>query len=511
MVTARDSAVEVTIRKTVVSTGHYAYVPFDVPPGTTRVDVALTTDRRAAVGIGLFDARGAGYQSPGFRGVTGAERREVFVGLREATPGFTPGPIPAGRWRAIIPVFIAVLPTRVTLRIRLTRGEEVAPAVPGPLPGVVRSVPGWYRGDLHCHTEASSDAWSSGSALTPAGYADLARALGLDFLAMTDHNVISQNADLGRDAGAGVLLLAGEEMTNWFHGHATVSGIDPGVWFDFRQSPAWLPVRSGGARIATLVAAVRDAGGLISAAHPLAPTMAWQFLAEGAVNPAARTDALEVWNGRWQLNDEAALRVWHQLLARGWHVVANGGSDLHGKVNGRGLTPGTPTTVVHAPALARDPIIAALRAGRSFVTRHPGGVEAYLTASGPAGQHTYTGGRIYAGAGEHVAVQVLVRGGGGMTLSLHTRAGRVMEVTLDSDEQLVDHGIVVGEEGGFVRVEVRAGPRGGSASSAGVPARGRARLPALGMEAFTNPIWLMPGPVPDGTTPEHAPPPARRV
>ena len=43
------------------------------------------------------------------------------------------------------------------------------------------------------------------------------------------------------DSVDGVLLLAGEEVTNYFHGHATVSGIQPGEWFDFRQSPFGLP------------------------------------------------------------------------------------------------------------------------------------------------------------------------------------------------------------------------------------------------------------------------------
>lgn len=494
----REPVSELTLATTVVATAHYTYVPFDVPAGTTRIDVALALDRSASVGLGLFDPRGAGYRSAGFRGVAGKERREVFVGLREATPGFTPGPIPAGRWTVILPVFLALLPTRVTLRIRLTRGEDVAPAVAGPLPGVVRAGPGWYRGDLHCHTEASSDAWATGSALTPAGYADLARALQLDFLAMTDHNVISQNSGLAADAGAGVLLLAGEEMTNWFHGHATISGIDPGIWFDFRQTPFGLPLPTGDGRIADLVAAVREAGGVISAAHPMMPTTSWHFLADALVSPAARTDAFEVWNGRWQLDDEVALRVWHRMLCAGWGVVANGGSDLHGTADEEGLTPGTPTTVVYSGALAREPVVAALRAGRSFVTRHPGGVEVYLTASGPAGQHTYTGGRIHAGAGEPVAVQALVRGGGGMTLALHTHRGRVAEVALTGDEQVVDHAVVMGERDGFVRAQVRGGV-----------ARRLPVLPALDMQALTNPIRLVSGPVPAGTVPEHAPPPAR--
>src|SRR6185437_16860817 len=107
------------------------------------------------------------------------------------------------------------------------------------------------------HTEASSDAWASGSPLTPAGWAEVARSLKLDFLAMTDHNVVSQNWSLGRDGGEDVLLLAGEEMTNYLHGHATVSGLDIGHWLDFRQTPFGWRLPRGGSRIADFVATAR--------------------------------------------------------------------------------------------------------------------------------------------------------------------------------------------------------------------------------------------------------------
>lgn len=483
--------------RTVTGTASYTYLPFEVPPGVTRLDVSMGANRWAHLGIGLFDTRGAGHASPGFRGITGAERREVFLGLREATPGFTAGPIPAGRWTVLVPVFFAPLPTRLEVRVRMTFGDPVAPAGPEALPGVVRNAPGWYRGDLHCHTIASSDAWRSGSALTPAGWADVARGLGLDFLAMTDHNVISQNRHLARDADDDVLLLAGEEVTNYFHGHATVSGIAADDWFDFRHSPFGFALPTGGARIDDLVGAVRAAGGYLSAAHPVVPWGSWQFLAEAVTNPAARPDGLEVWNGRWQLHDELALRVWHRLLRAGWSVVANGGSDLHGTINEKGLGPGTPTTVVHAPSLARQPLVEALRAGRSFVTRRPHGVQIFLTASGPGGQHTFTGGRIHAGPGEVVTARVRVQRAGGMHLAVVTARGRALSAPVDGDDVAVEVPLPMGTQPDFVRVEVRRRP------TRSLPLR---VLPG-GMEAFTNPIRLLVGAPPPEVVPEHAPPP----
>jgi hypothetical protein len=107
------------------------------------------------------------------------------------------------------------------------------------------------------------------------------------------------------------------------------------------------------------------------------------------------------------------------------------------------------------------------------------------------------GGRIFAEVGEPVDVRALVRGAGGMTLGLHGREGRSAQVRLTADEQMVEHRIVMGERDGFVRAEVR-GPS---------PEHGRLPWPALPMQALTNPIRLVHGPVPGGTVAEHAPPP----
>jgi predicted metal-dependent phosphoesterase TrpH len=497
MATPFDADLEVVLTGTVVATANYAYLPFEVPAGVTRLDVSMTTDRGAFLGIGLFDARGNHYQSPGFRGVAGAERREFFVAVDAATPGFTPGPIEPGTWTVMIPVFLAVLPTRVTVRVRMTRGPAVPPLLPGPLQGVVRDAPGWYRGDLHCHTEASTDAWVTGASMTPAGWADAARVHGLDFLAMTDHNVISQNYALRRDAGAGVLLIAGEEMTNYFHGHAIVAGIEPGEWLDFRQSPMGLPLPTGGARIGEFLRAARQLGAYVSAAHPLTPAMGWQFLVDGAFDEDARTEGFEVWNGPWQVNEEVALRVWDHLLGEGWNIAANGGSDLHATDNVRGYAVGLPTTVVYAERLSREAVIDAVRRGRSFVTRAPTGVDIYLTARTSSGQETFTGGRIYGDVDDEVTAAAHVRRGGGMQLRFITERGTVYEAQLDADDTTVESTVRIGKQHGFVRAEVR-----GEARPPGV-----LPVPQLDMEAFTNPIRLVVGGVPAGTQPESAPPP----
>jgi len=75
--------------------GRYLYLPFDVPAGVSRVTVKVSKDDRsgqARIGAGLFDQRGPGYQSGGFRGIYGEERSEFFVAADDATvsPTYVP-------------------------------------------------------------------------------------------------------------------------------------------------------------------------------------------------------------------------------------------------------------------------------------------------------------------------------------------------------------------------------------------------------------------------------------
>lgn len=175
-----------TLKGTVVGIGSYLELPFRVPRGVQRIDVALhKSNDQAKLGVGLFDSHGAGYQSGGFRGIYGEERSAFFVSTSGASESFMPGPMPAGIWTVLVPVFNAPAPTDVAVDVTLRFDPQGAAFRHGPEVGVVLDRPGWYRGDLHCHTTASSDAWSSHSAMTPAQWADASRKAGLDYVAMT--------------------------------------------------------------------------------------------------------------------------------------------------------------------------------------------------------------------------------------------------------------------------------------------------------------------------------------
>ena len=485
---------------TATRTGEYIYRTFRVPRGVNRVTVALTKGNpETKVGVGLFDWRGAGYQSPGFRGVYGEESSRFFVASGSASRSFTPGPIGPGRWTVVVPVFRAAGPTEIRVEVTLTFGPEGGKARPPAEVGVVNDAPGWYSGDLHCHTTQSSDAFASGTALTPEGWADVARRIGLDFVSLTDHNVVKQNRYLGEAAGAGVLLLGGEEMTNWFHGHATVTGLRPGRWLDWRQRPEGVPLEGHEKRIGAFIEEAERLDVYASAAHPSGANLSWQFFAEAEADPSLLPDGLEVWTGPFQPDDEASVEQWDRLLNQGRRIFANGGSDTHGTQNTGGFGPGMPTTVAYADALSRRGVVAALKAGRAFVTRRPprqGGAEVYLSALGPDGQRQIVGGAVYGGTSDTVEFSALVRKGSGMRLVLLRDGAQVLTQPITSDEQTVALTQPVGT-GGYVRAELRGEPFTDPEN----PAASR-----LDMEALTNPIFLVQGAEPAGNEPMDAPP-----
>jgi hypothetical protein len=482
---AREETIE--LRATAAGAGTYLYLPFEVPRGVNRVSVSLDEGEgpEADMGVGLFDQRGPGYGSDGFRGVYGAEANEFFVSAADASRSFLPGRIVPGRWTVIVPQFRVPTPREITVTVTLRFGPQEASARPGPAQGVVRRGAGWYRGDLHNHTTESSDSFSSGSALTPAGYATAARDAGLDFVSLTDHNVVSQNLNLREAAGrSGVLLMGGEEVTNWFHGHATVSGLRPGAFVDWRQRPRPLPLFEHERRIDSFIRQVDDLGVYTSVAHPFGAQLSWQFFGEAATDARLLPDGLEVWNGAFQPDDEATLRYWDEQLRQGRRLAANGGSDVHGFEAEPGITLGfaQPTTVTYARELSTPAIVSALKAGRSFVTESPSGPELYLSGTGPGGQREIVGGTLRGRPADSARLNVVVSGGAGSILVLLRDGAPVETVPVTSDRQEVSTTQRFGR-GGYVRAELRSGPH---VDPDGPLAGG------TGMRALTNPIFLAP-------------------
>ena len=349
--------------------GDWVYVPVDVPPGVARLDVAYRYDRPDvevgdlgnACDLGVFDERGYGTGAAGFRGWSGGARTAFFIGAAEATPGYLPGPVNAGRWHVLLaPYHLAP----AGLRYEVDVGFTLGPVGPAPVPAYPPQrigTPGtrWVRGDCHLHTVYSDGVRSPGQ------MAAAARTGGLDFIISTDHNTTSSHRQWATHAGEDLVIGLGEEVTTR-NGHWLALGLPPERLIDWR-------FRAGSDGFAVAAAQVRELGGLAVAAHPFAPCLGCRFK-----HDLTHAHAVEVWNGPWTLDDEAAVLAWDNLLVSGrarW-LPAMGNSDSHAIDDRVGL----PQTVVLVGELSVDAIIGGLRAGRSWIAESAG-VELSFTAT----------------------------------------------------------------------------------------------------------------------------------
>jgi len=240
---------------------------------------------------------------------------------------------------------------------------------------------------------------------------EAARARGLDFVAVTDHNTASQNQDLRELAPwfDDLLLIPGREIST-FRGHANVFGVTGPLEFQL-----------GGARLpdlGRLLDAVEAAHGLIAVNHPGLPSgEACMGCGWTAATDWSRIPAIEAVNGgslEW-LGAEgplSGLPTWETQLAAGRRITAIGGSDNHDASAPleRPGSVGGPTTVVHAPELSQAAILGAIRAGHVFVDVQ-GSRDRLLDVRARSGAATAEmGDALPAAAGAEVALTVTVAG-----------------------------------------------------------------------------------------------------
>ncbi|GAA4217169.1 CehA/McbA family metallohydrolase [Actinocatenispora rupis] len=408
----------------------YVYLPVSVPPGTSRIGVRYSYDRVPgnACDIGVFDERGT---AVGFRGWSGGARDQFEIGPYEATPGYLPGPVGAGTWHVVLGPY-TVAPGGMDYTVTVTLADEpvpaARPAVPGGFPPAdTGRGPGWYRGDCHLHTVFSD------GRRTPGEVAAAARARGLDFLGSSEHNTPASHPAWGAHAGPDLLVLTGEEITTR-NGHCLAIGLPPGTWIDWR-------FRAADGVFDGIADQVREAGALLVPAHPYGTCVAcsWKF-------GYARADAIEVWNGSWELTDEATLAMWDGLLVAGdrW-IPAMGNSDAHAHDDVVGL----PQTVVYADALSRTGILAGIAAGRSWIADDAGVGLTFEVSAG--GTRAGIGERLAAGPDTPVTVALDVTGVPDGTVRLVTDRGTVHTAPADGPVRWT----TTARYTNYVRAEVR--------------------------------------------------------
>lgn len=297
---------------------------------------------------------------------------------------------------------------------------------------------GWYRGDCHLHSVRSS-----GGELTPAELTAAARAAGLDFVAVTEHNTTDGYVDWV-DHADGLLVICGQEVVTRT-GHWLALGLPPGHRVDWRYG-----VHDD--RIGRQLDDVHRAGGLCVVAHPYAPypSGTFEYSHQGF-------DAVEVWNGQWasdlpwNADNEAALADWAASLAADLHrgdwrpAIGNSDTHLAGQI-------GVPHTVVRAGERTVEALLAGIAAGHSWIAGSTG-IDLSVTVS--AGDRRADIGERLDTGGATATVAVELRGVPSGVVELHTDRGTAYRAALFADGAGSLRWRTDATASAFVRVEVR--------------------------------------------------------
>lgn len=370
---ADDTPPNLTLKGQIRSSDNHSYHPvtFNVPPNVNRITIQFDytgRDQHTTIDLGLLGPDGFRGQD-GFRGWSGGSKKLFTVSATDATPSFLPGQIRPGRWTLLlgIPNIRPNVTAEYTAKVWF--GHPGDPAwLPEVLNPPLRHEAGWYRGDLHMH-----GAHSDGSCTTQSGSQrvpcplfltiDAALQRGLDFIALSDHNSVSQANDMRelQPYFDRLLLIPAREVTT-FYGHANLFGTDEPI--DFRVGSASVPDWNA------FLHEVAKLHGLISINHPIRPDDETCMGCGWA--PAKPVDthlvqAIEAVNGIDAMLPDSGIGFWQKQLDQGYRLTGVGGSDNHDAKQVLGTLIGTPTTVVHASELSMPAVLASIRAGHVFI------------------------------------------------------------------------------------------------------------------------------------------------
>lgn len=280
--------------------------------------------------------------------------------------------------------------------------------------------------------------------LTPEQLAEAARAVGLDFIATTEHNSVDAHSTWLGCAGDDLLVILGEEVTTG-DGHWLALGLPLGQLIDWRYTV-------GEGVIAERLREAHRADGLCVVAHPHAPYPSGEFLYE-----LDGFDAVEVWNGLWSsdrpwnADNEAALADWGRGLAtdlsHGGIRSAVGNSDAHlpGQI-------GIPHTVVWAEDRSTTAILSGLRSGRCWIA---GTADVALSLQASAGPRRAGIGQRLGVGNDPLVVHLSLRGVPAGVATIHSGHGEVYRHVLPADGCSDVRWHAARRDLGFIRLEVR--------------------------------------------------------
>lgn len=337
------------------------YSEFKVPARAKRIEVTQSFSapdgKKCGIDLGLFDEKGYGLNTSGFRGWSGGSRRFFFIEQDTATPGYRPGPILPGKWH-VVQMLTSKNPRidwtleikviqfhkstyadkqKLTPYIGKTSAERLQPKDGKPLAR-------YYKLDTHVHSVHSDGKHSLAELVV------LGKTNGLDGIVSTDHNTTSALREWGKVQDSAFIVLNGMEVT-YAQGHWNAINIAPDNWVDFRVHV------NDSEGFKAVLAKARKGKGMAFANHP----GAIRFLYD-----ASLMDGIEVWNGKWGPANESSLALWQGLLCACKHSIALAATDLH---NGKNI--GMPCSAVWGTELSQASLAEGIRAGNVYLAQDP--------------------------------------------------------------------------------------------------------------------------------------------
>jgi hypothetical protein len=272
---------------------------------------------------------------------------------------------PVGRRRIWLALLGASLVAAALVLVRSRYGETQHVALPAPphlgvFPATF-DVRTFQRGNIHTHTTRSDGHQS------PREVATWYREHGYQFLAITDHDVLVDPADVADVEGPGFVLIPGEEISSTAIEkpvHIQAVCIDHLIASGHFETPL--------AALTAALAAVRAQNGFGVVNHP---NFGWAF-GVADLAPLPGSYALEIWSGHPSVHSAGdATRpsheaIWDELLTRGRRVTAVAVDDVHTLVptdGGADALPGQ-AWIQTFGLLGREPVCDALRNGRLYAS-----------------------------------------------------------------------------------------------------------------------------------------------
>ncbi|MBI9043455.1 MAG: CehA/McbA family metallohydrolase [Anaerolineaceae bacterium] len=340
---------------------------FDLPENMQSLQLSTTFEPLQSPGqaydnrakLTLFDPQ------DNFRGFCFVYSNKIYmISSSDASPGFMRGPFPAGKWRLVLAVIrvlgssstqldVEIKASKTNLSIERIFDQPAAPDNRGP---------GWYRGDLHTHTNHSDGRWGVPELI------DYARRFELDFVTLSDHNTVSGLEEFHSLGGNDLVTISGQELTTFF-GHALALGKTQ--WFDWgidclRTEPLF----------ADLAQKVIDSGALFIPTHPNnvgdpeCGGCNWMYK-DMKPGPAR---FFEIWNGPWGStwsHNEDTLQQVYGWLNEGFKITMTAGTDHHGLNGSEEYIQQCGFNVAYAEAFDEQAILEGIRHGKLYLSQGP--------------------------------------------------------------------------------------------------------------------------------------------